>query len=476
MRAVRSVLAIYLPVLACWLTLNPGNARAQVEANSAFDRDTHCFRNILHRMQTENDMEVLGKLTDLRTARPSETVLIIFGRLPASQMEKLAKALPNGGLRGFVQAGGALLVVSDRASENLFAQFGVKIDGTLLTNDRADVTYQNNPACPLLMVSGGNGRETGQVFRGLNTLATNLPSFLEFDHRAAPGSFGELAFLPQGTHAQNNDRAVPPRPLFSVGGELGEGRALFFADHSMFINCMIMQEDNDNAELAYHSLEWLADPEGRKRSKFLYLQDGQPNTALDIPLEPLPFQTEDAELAQFADALMLDIQDNDLPNEFLRKNVSRSTLLMCLLLLSSLGVLVYGVYRLGAMRFRPEPGLAPFGLAALRYGPARTPVNDRIADLHQKGNMLDAGRSVARQFFGVVLGSAPPQPDAKHPPVVRPRGGLSKAELRLNRELREIWSLAYGPAPPAMPLYRLVPLLGRLRVLKRALAGWEVQV
>src|SRR5205823_15111367 len=93
------------------------------------------------------------------------------------------------------------------------------------------------------------------VFAGLDAIATNLPTYLHFEYRGGP--MAPVADLPPTIAIADN--VALSRQCFAAGGQWAatSGRALFLADHSLFINCMLLQEDNDNAVFAHNCLEWL---------------------------------------------------------------------------------------------------------------------------------------------------------------------------------------------------------------------------
>ena len=68
-----------------------------------------------------------------------------------------------------------------------------------------------------------------------------------------------LTIEDRGSH--NNKIIMRPSkreaPLFAVGGTVGKGRVLVLADHSIFINRMILPRETGNLEFAANCLHWL---------------------------------------------------------------------------------------------------------------------------------------------------------------------------------------------------------------------------
>ncbi len=468
--------------MLCWPAFQ-SRASAQEDepdrAALAFARGTHCFRSIIDVVRSERELKVLTDLNKLAEA-PKRSVLIVYGKLPQVSLERLESALDSvGGLRGFVMGGGALLVVSDEPMRPDLSDFGIWVNGTLLRNDWDFYNYDHNPAMPVVLPEPDERTADVPVFHHLlPPLVTSRPSYLDYAH--PPGkddALKPLAFLPPGTRSDRDPNVVPEKPLFAVGGRLREGRVLFLADHSMFINCVIMQEDNSNFELARNCLEWIVDSDGDKRDQLLYLQDGIVTTDLNVPLEP-GLELDEHALDQLIGGLNLLIAEQEKEDSLnsLLQRVPRSTWITIFIIAGSVLLLLFMIVRLGGLRFRAEPGSALFPLAAIRYGPSRAPLRDRTAEVHREGNFRDATRGMVQQFFSGVLGDLA-HVGRRHagPPQVRPRG-LPGQEVHLNASLREFWTLAYGPIPRSISSSHFQHVLSRLRDLRRRLAGWQLHM
>src|SRR5262249_36933333 len=118
-------------------------------------------------------------------------------------------------------------------------------------------------------------------------VVANLPSSLQFFAGFRRSRLAELAALPPACgDGVFNQLYGPP---FAIGGPLGDGRLLGIADHSLFINNMILQPDTGNIDFAYRCAEWLLQrPDGGRRGQILYVEDGQVRTDFEIPLKSLP--------------------------------------------------------------------------------------------------------------------------------------------------------------------------------------------
>ena len=125
-------------------------------------------------------------------------------------------------------------------------------------------------------------------------------------------------------------------PLFAVGGTSGKGRVLVLADHSIFINRMMLPSNNKNLEFAANCLHWLRggvstpvealraanSPDALKqltgqRNKVLFWDDGKIRTDFKVPLKAMPLKpslgSEPAIVAAI-DKTIANMEDNDFFN------------------------------------------------------------------------------------------------------------------------------------------------------------------
>src|SRR5262249_43159404 len=194
---------------------------------------THVFRRILF----DFPFQPLAGFDELR-AHPEQTILIVLGR--ADRLREVP-----GGLEAYMRRGGAVLLASDQmlpasVRKQVMAVAGVSISKESVICTRPDACYQGLAYCPWVApiadASPALFRNPNLGGAGLLLVATNVPSKL-FQRGTLPGSVRRLATLPvwsmlelsDGRHGDVSD------PLFAVGGELGRGRILVLADHSIFI-------------------------------------------------------------------------------------------------------------------------------------------------------------------------------------------------------------------------------------------------
>ena len=103
------------------------------------------------------------------------------------------------------------------------------------------------------------------------------------------------------------------RLLFAAGGQVGNsnGRILVLADHSVFINDMMLQTDNDNFDLACNALQWLT--ENGKRNRVLFVDEGTVVANFNVilkepPLPPLPGLPPEDELIRVTQNRLAQLQ------------------------------------------------------------------------------------------------------------------------------------------------------------------------
>ena len=111
---------LLVAALAC--AVLPAAARAQDPPLVVDAQGDDAFRYVLKYA----GLTPLNRIGDLNDVPPEETVVIIFGNLGCLQQ---LKQFP-GGLRGFVNRGGALLIASDQPDNLELGAFGVVFNGT----------------------------------------------------------------------------------------------------------------------------------------------------------------------------------------------------------------------------------------------------------------------------------------------------------------------------------------------------------
>lgn len=399
---------------------------------------------------------------------PGQTVLIVLGET------EVLDRIP-GGLKHFLSAGGAVLVATDRrpslsnnaASWEAELRIAVAGEPVQLAGPGSQKAYRGLEYCPII---AAEGYPAHPAFRGLERIATNRPSYLvdvTGDHEQLP----VLARFPEGcqygTHLVMLKR-LPRR--FAVGGERGPGRVLVLADHSVFINDMLLQDDNDNIRFTYNCLAWLA--RGTPRDyRVLLIEEGEVNANFDVPVIQPPIPPP----GPWINDILYGAQKDDLFNRAILSQASLGKLLRGLLVVLSAGLVLYVLVRLTRARHRTESAVLSLETAVARLAPAGTGMHQRHRQMLRADNLWEAARALTRQCFEPVNGTAQAPPIGNGRPVIVVKGSwLQRRSLR--RQVDRLWELAYAPRPVRVSAREFRRLPAEIEQLRTALADGRVVI
>ncbi|HJT77255.1 MAG TPA: DUF4350 domain-containing protein, partial [Gemmataceae bacterium] len=401
-----------------------------------FGQGTHAFRRILHDLQLE-PLKTVADLDD-----PPHTLLIVLGDTD------ILDRVP-GGLSGFLHAGGAVLLATDRATpwQHLQRDFGFGVTGASfrVVNNRLGNAYHNIPECPLL-IGWGHGATPDllgelpahQGFR-LRNVATNRPSCLAGEI-TEPG-LSVLAGLPPGCAAEGAadrlERGLWLGRWFAVGGTVGPGRLLVLADHSIFINAMMLQPDTDNIDFTYNCLEWLTHGE-EARTRVLFVEEGEVNSAFDIPLKQVevPLPPEEA-LVPMANQVLTEVEKENVFNKLVLDVVPFKALVAVVVLGLTTLLAVYGLYRLIRSRHRVDLWAPLLERVLAKQKPAGSLLEQRHQAMLGQGNLWEPARALARAAFAEAGIDA----DADGEPVAHVAGSWWQ-RWALGRRALHLWRIA----------------------------------
>jgi hypothetical protein len=269
--------------LIIWLALAAPTGAQEEKITLPFD-GPEFFCHILH----------TKGLTPLRSfdralRDPKETVIIIFGDPYTSEVQQFLNLDIND---RFLNRGGNLLIATDRML-NLGA-LSLKINGaTVKMAGGPDVAFRSNEHCPFLELTEPNVPEEARdhpIFALLQKgIATNCPSFFHFPDPTRP----RLLQFPLGSRPEFKNKGIGRRPYTYISGSpknaAADGRHLVIAGHGMFMNCMMLQANNDNFDFAVNVIQWLREkPGGPRRTKALFVVNGQIITDFNMNLTPPP--------------------------------------------------------------------------------------------------------------------------------------------------------------------------------------------
>jgi hypothetical protein len=297
--------------------------------------------------------------------------------------------------------------------------------------------------------------------------------------RWLPSGIKPLAWLPVGSHPEL-PIDLGPIHLFAVGGSLGRGKVLVLADHSIFINQMMLPIDNGNLQFAYNALKWLRGDSEPRRTKVLFVEDGTIHSDLNVPLkegQELPPGADRVIVAAIDDALARMEERNAFNNafnEWLDSHTvgGRSQLLRRFLEVLTLALLVYAVYRLGVRaRYRLDIAVPLLAHEVNRHRPAASLVEQRYRAVQKGGNLYETAHGVARQW----LASLPLTATGPTVPHLAVQGGWWR-RLAVRRRFGRLWRLAHGTSPTRVTPRGLRRLLRELDEMKAALANGTIEI
>jgi hypothetical protein len=484
----RRVLFLSLGIAAL-LTASPVTAQAP---RRPFAEGTHYLRAIIRKtIEDKGPLQPFRSVGEFYQAPLDDTEKILVVVLGKTDFIANFPGRARG-LQRFLEGGGALLVATDRQTrDGGFDLFNLRVDGTFVqTSGRLASGYRELPDCPFVEPIDAT---KVPVFRGLKAVATNRPSCLFESNPQRHYHLPYLARFPKDcatagvpNEFEEFDRPARHQPLwFAAGGEVGAGRALLLADHSVFINEMMMPTDNDNFDMAVNAIDWLTD--GGKRNRVLFLEEGEVVSNFNVALKepPLPPLPSEPELIQVINRALVGLEEENYFNKELLKRLAPSgavggeynwmglghaRLLNGLILFLSLGLLAFGWLRLSRARHRLDASLAP----ALPVSGAS--VHERHQALVWADNLWEPARALSRQFFDKAL--APRSEDwsaatASQPPRVLL--GDAARERLVRRQVRELWRLATG-RPMRVAAADYVRLAERVRDLQAALADGTLRL
>ncbi|HMC63995.1 MAG TPA: hypothetical protein VKI65_03580 [Gemmataceae bacterium] len=424
-------------------------------ANQLLWDGTDAFRSgILH---NRHKLRPLRNVNDLEED-PKNTLLLVLG-------DTRLLDEPYGGVWKFLTAGGSLLWATDQWAAGYWSRnVGVTPVGLHVQIDPPSAGYRKSADCPFVRVLSG---QRPPIFEGLNKIATNKPGYLRLtpENPEELKALKPLAGFPKGCGNRALGKFDPFEPVFAVAREWdGGGRVLVLADHSIFINQMILQPDNDNFEFADNCIRWLTGPGQRDRA--LLLEDGDIVSNFNVPLEeigPPPLPSLD-ELVPRANTLLADLEKEDAFGQ-LFAGVSTTWLLRTLLIVFTLGLVTVGFMKL--RRARAPTASKGHELAASfeDRGQRLTVMEERTRAMVSGDNLWEAARELARQFFGSFSESG----EMKGPSSFRVNAGW-RQRWTLRRRLLRLWRLAKDDRPSRVSRFEFRRLLKQIDDLKQAQA------
>lgn len=490
-----------------------------------YGQRTDAFRRLLFEFRFTPIESAAELLTE-----PDKSILLVLGDTDCLSNDHFPE-----GLLPFVQHGGAVLIATDRtvdnpqARDNVAKLAGVRVTGEKLWFPGGNQLYEDQPYCPFVqpisasIPLGGSSNVLGalaavvgagsrpELFRNPYPnqddlrVATNAPSRLQESWWGLPGGIHRLGQLPPGSVEEIHfigpaeEQKPPVAPLFAVGGTVGEGRVLVLADHSIFINRMILMPNNGNMEFTANCLHWLRggasnpleavsaarDPQAMQRlvgqrHRVLFYDDGIPRNDFKVPLRTVPIKpTLDMGPALVAavDQTLAKMEESDTFNRELLDRIDDlpsglpGVVRNIVYLFTLLGVLLLGYSYFWRGRYRQESAVPLLAHVVSQHEPRTSGLELRRRAMLRSGNVWELAHQLARQYFasaGIPLTG----PSA---PRVSAQGGWWQ-RWRVRRRVARLWRLARGDAPTRISPGALKLWLRDLEELKTALASGTIKL
>lgn len=425
---------VILCLLACTTSLS-----AQEGVAIPFD-GTQAFSKLMHLKR----LAPLASVGELRKVKPSETLIVVFGSTDV--LDAIRRQI--GSLASFQRDGGAILIASDRPSQRRLEEFGITIDGAVV-HEQGIWAYKQRENCPFVRRTRGANRDH-PIFTGVGDplfnrsvgIATNSPSFLRYRNT----SLTILGELSDACHLENRP-GLPINSAFMMGTPAwDDDRVLMLASHSVFMNGMLGQGDNDNLRFAGNCIDWLRQrPDGSARRYVFFAEDGNIADDLNVPLSvPLPPPKNPVEIVN---NLIKNLEDDNAFYRFIYGDerwsglVTPEQVLRVAILGLSLLLLIYGAHRLikGLHRIDTAVPLPQAWSEEKLADPAL--IVQRHRDVRQLGNYQEAAQHLTRQFFAPFLSGV--SFEAERPPEIPVRGSWW-TRRRMRSIVGQLWRLACG--------------------------------
>jgi len=398
-------------------------------------------------------------------------------------------------LRQFVDRGGALFVATDQQlNSTLTSDFDVSVSGHYVASKAPG--FDRSFDCPYIARAPAGKPDLFQGPEGepLRDVATNRPSCLNLQ-----GGPPILAVFPGDTWRYEQwNRQVPlglPLPFARGQRNTNEGRFLLLADHSIFINSMMLprHEQNDNLRFASNCIDWLMFGSNGPRAHVIFMEDGAvwKRKDYDLSIQALPDRPEDVadylwqhkdELwkhPEIADALASELEQSGIFQEIERADpfnafLSRHMPPVIRILLAAGAILLGGYMLMALARSRQSVTRQGSRLATVlaQIRPRVGLLDQRVQNGIGHGLFEELARRQARQMFAELdltpAEGAPAPRFAVEAPFWR--------RSQIVRDLRRVWAVAFGPQPVVMSIRDQQRWQGRLSLLKAMIHDHAIRI
>jgi hypothetical protein len=361
------------------------NIAAAQEPRVPFEQGTHAFRFILNNLE----LKPVSDINQLQE-EAGKSILIVFGE---------TQVLDNipGGLQTFLENGGALLVATDRdVGRKWQRDFQTQFTHEFVHISK-ELGYKNNPQCPI--VKPLNVQEP-PIFENLNQVATNRPVYFNNHSKELKtiAVFPEEAWVEKGGARPLLRTTTLGKPAaFAAAGSYGRGRVIVLSDHSVFINEMMIQTDNDNFDFAYQCVDWLRREGDSQRTQVLLLDEGETVTSFDIPVTDVPMPP-----IGVINQMLVKMEQENLFNKIaLGEHLTERFpgFLRGLVVALTTALAGFGCYRFLMARYVVDPKEPLFSNKMAKQTPDIALTVQRNAAMIKTDNFWEAAHHLARDWF-----------------------------------------------------------------------------
>jgi len=383
-----------------------------------------------------------------------------------------------------LRGGGGVLIATDGELE--LPELGLRFQrGSVQCNDER-MTHRNRPSCLYLVPQealrwpgvvpegGGRGRdsEPEQLMQGLHRVSCNVSGYLLLAPKTS--LLQPLARFPPGSYRHDEmdgkDLPLPASAIFAAGGQWSRtvpgappATVVALADHSVFINQMLMEAGTDNWELARRVAVCLRGSPPRRWCR-MYVNGSRVSSRevlqalLSAPVPSVPpvpppppsglpdFWAVQKTLTDLGNRAIQTAQERDLPNtlllgspEFPLQRQARWAALLklavILMLAGALGLLWRGIQQ------SRTPESLPVRIGRRSSQPFRGGWFQRQLPGPPESEWSEVMRRVLRDFF-IQAGAGDPASNPAPPIVVVSQ--VPQAEKWL-RQLQTLWRYAREP-------------------------------
>lgn len=436
------------------------------------------FRYALHK----KDITPLSGLDDID---PAKTMIILMGEESVRRFANDAKVLAA------VRNGASLLIASNGGDEEHLREYGVQLlkDRVEADEEHSYERKKRNPFVQPILQPSADPKTAEFIFQelgssGSSALATNNPTVLRIIGRERNVPLQALARYPESARFSSDRQQLnPQRDLFAVAGHFpysrgqhpNPGRFMILADHSIFENIMVWQQNNANRFFMLDCREWLQGNE--MKSMCLFVEDGKVRTQFDLraPEKPLDLWKFLAMMRHIVNKggnqLIEETQQQNVYNRVLFEyfGLTPHSVLRSLLIGISVFALLVGFVALVRVRMRADPARALITPQLAALIPRHGTLKQRFDGQLDSNNVYEPVRDLIREFMTGM--DAEPDSGGRPPQILIEDGYQGPSALR--RRIMRLWTIGFGAEPVKVPPSQWSKLYEDLQgVLQDADEGW----